>query len=67
MAVSFNQMLEKLHTSMREVGNSTSQLATTAHDADRDSLAGRLVVQETKDTIDKLASNLQNLVSQFKV
>ena len=108
MATSFNNMLEKLHNSMREVSGSTGQLAAAAeelsaitvetnnaialqrsetdqvatamnemtatvqevassattaaeaaHGADSDSQGGRRVVQETMDSIDKLAQDVE--------
>ncbi len=108
MATSFNNMLEKLHHSMREVSGSTGQLAAAAeelsaitietnnaielqrsetdqvatamnqmtatvlevassattaaeaaHGADSESQSGRRVVQETMDSIDKLAQDVE--------
>lgn len=112
MSTSFNQMLGKLHDSIREVSGSTGQLAAAAEElsaitietnsaierqrsetdqvatamnemtatvqevassattaaeaaygADSESQAGRQVVQETMDTIDQLARDVENTAS----
>ena len=61
MAKSFNKMLEKLHTSMREVSNSTSQLAAAAEELSAITLESNRAIEVQRSETDQVATAMNEM------
>ncbi len=63
MAASFNQMLEKLHTSMREVSGSTSQLAAAAEELSAITIETNNAIEIQRSETEQVATAMNEMTA----